>query len=1778
VQVLVGFGTVGAFAAVLLPPVENARQDSIQGTAGSPRYAPTPTAALDDDRSTAALAPAHIRAQLETIEESASVDIQPGEAAGTCVICPSGSTLEAEPNCGLPVDTTNGGCNTPPTLPPQFSRIICGQTYCGTAGSDGGIRDTDWYEVVVPTQTRFTWTVFPGFPAAIGLVEMNHPGSGDCADSTLNLNPIAQVAPCTVGSVTVCLPPGKHWFFVAPQFGIQVNCGANYTARLTCESCGEGACCADGCFITDRETCNSVGGPYLGDGTDCRDKTICQPAEPCAECGPGQHWIHLPDCPPGGVGADIVPSGAVLGIDRDLDCVADVNIVAFGPATIGKRGPVDDATNFPGTRPIDQHKDVVDTEILAMSLTGGGFTLTAGAGLGNQPLSPSHGAVAEQPGDPALADSFFDVFVEVDLGGGNYLYNQTPVRVRDVITCMPPDANYFHITACLPLYTSPTPGQGIHVANLTSANHFTYPACCFGSTCRKDVPTQICEQENGTVVPDCLGNGNNNDVDDACEEGACCLPPSCESGGVCNAYEVCEGGYPCLCFKTTAGNGNCAADYACSNPQCPSGTSDCPPGMVCYVDTCCGQPTCGPSACLNQAISAAVDATRGPTASGGQGAAVNGGIAGLTPTCIETNRQRCDALGGLYRGDKTVCTPESCLPPVVEVDFFPNTRAFMEFQFPGGSVPIALSGPTTVHVFFEGPNEGDANDSNGNGRDDVGTEIVDMQLTGNSPLGPVLVKLHPTKPSRGQIEETVNIQVGRLDVPPFGPPGSTADSFFDVFFEIHVIGQVFHTQTPKRMSSVIAHKPPAPGDTYENPDKIPLLDEQGNTTPYSIGPGRHIPRPEMACCLPNGQCRDALPIDCEKAGGTPHPGTLCLGDQNGDGIDDACGARPCEECGPGSHWLHNPPCPPGGTGSDTLPSGAYAGIDFTGDCVADSNLVLFGPATIRKRGPADDSEYFPGLRPVDGHLDVVNTELVAMSLTGGGVVLTAGGGWGAIPLRPSYGAVAEQPGDPSLADSFFDVFFEVETPAGRLYNLIPIRVETTVTCLPPDGIYAHIVGCTPLSTSPHPGQGQIIAYLTSANHFTYPGCCFGTSCVDPAPSYCEEKGGTLVPDCLGDNNNNQIDDACEGACCVPQTCTPGTCEGGFSNCEGNPNCFCFTAAEGGGSCSQSHACAALVPCPNGTSDCPLGQVCHVDTCCGGPVCEPEDCVTATAGQPRGDEPSSAGGQGAVSGEIIVPPPVCIVTDRLSCEERGGIYEGNGTFCTPETCQPPEEACCLPQGQCELLTPERCRIAHGVPLGPDSQCKGDNNGNTIDDACEPAKEPCEDCGPGAHWMHDPPCPPGADLISTGAVVGISINLDCVEDTNLVLSGTAAVLRSGPRDDSANYPGLRPIDGHRDVIDTEMVSMSLTGSGFTLVAGAGLGQGGVLPPSQGAIAEKAGDPALADSFFDVFFEIRADGGGAPVYNQDPVRVRSEINCLPPNATYFHLIECLPLYTSPIPGQGSLVAYLTSANHSTFPECGDPGTGSCYVPHDPPFCDNGECCKRVCAQIPECCDLGWKPDCAERAREICVQPTVLEWESVLTHSRPGVDIGPVGLEIPDDGTFSEPRNLIRKIVVTFDLPIDPASVTKENVNICGLKPGDEPDTFVPVYLGGIAITVKTSDGDTKLEINFEPGLPDFARYHISIKGIYGYFGPLKPGDGGLSRILTALRGDARMDLRVNSTDVGAARFLVGATDPIDPTIPIEVRCDVSLDARVNSTDVGGIRSLIPSDARNIPNPVCP
>ena len=47
--------------------------------------------------------------------------------------------------------------------------------------------------------------------------------------------------------------------------------------------------------------------------------------------------------------------------------------------------------------------------------------------------------------------------------------------------------------------------------------------------------------------------------------------------------------------------------------------------------------------------------------------------------------------------------------------------------------------------------------------------------------------------------------------------------------------------------------------------------------------------------------------------------------------------------------------------------------------------------------------HFPGTRPIDGHLEVIDTEMASLSLSGGGATLTAGAGLGAIPLAASLG-------------------------------------------------------------------------------------------------------------------------------------------------------------------------------------------------------------------------------------------------------------------------------------------------------------------------------------------------------------------------------------------------------------------------------------------------------------------------------------------------------------------------------------------------------------------------------------------------------------------------------------------------------------------------------------------------------------------------------------------------------------------------------------------------------
>lgn len=197
----------------------------------------------------------------------------------------------------------------------------------------------------------------------------------------------------------------------------------------------------------------------------------------CDQCGPGEGWVD--GCGPG---TDIVANhSALVGIDLDLDEIADTSLV-LGPCS-GSFLQIDRSAPVGGS---------IATEILDLCLSGQGVTLQAGAGLGQGGiLLASTGAITEDAGDPFLADSYFNVLFEVDLGGGNYVYNHEddPLRLDAVIDCVPPRAKYFHIQGVTALYSAPV--GGTHVANLVRARHGLYQLEHFTVWDVADVPVDF---------------------------------------------------------------------------------------------------------------------------------------------------------------------------------------------------------------------------------------------------------------------------------------------------------------------------------------------------------------------------------------------------------------------------------------------------------------------------------------------------------------------------------------------------------------------------------------------------------------------------------------------------------------------------------------------------------------------------------------------------------------------------------------------------------------------------------------------------------------------------------------------------------------------------------------------------------------------------------------------------------------------------------------------------------------------------------------------------------------------------------------------------------------------------------------------------------------------------------------------------------------------------------------------------------------------------------------
>ncbi len=238
-----------------------------------------------------------------------------------CVFeCAPGNTVEDEPNCGIPQDTTNGGCDAPvgaqsscctaqatagcddpactlvicgmdsfccdtqwdqicaataielcascANLSYPMTPISCGETYCSTAASNGSMRDVDWYKLVLEEDALVEVSVKTSFPA---IFTIDNTGGVDTCAGLTEFVTFAIAQACEPSSIFANLSAGTWYMEFAPANFDFLPCPTEYEFTVTCSQ--PGACCfADGsCFQRGESQCAEEGGTYLGFGTDCFD-------------------------------------------------------------------------------------------------------------------------------------------------------------------------------------------------------------------------------------------------------------------------------------------------------------------------------------------------------------------------------------------------------------------------------------------------------------------------------------------------------------------------------------------------------------------------------------------------------------------------------------------------------------------------------------------------------------------------------------------------------------------------------------------------------------------------------------------------------------------------------------------------------------------------------------------------------------------------------------------------------------------------------------------------------------------------------------------------------------------------------------------------------------------------------------------------------------------------------------------------------------------------------------------------------------------------------------------------------------------------------------------------------------------------------------------------------------------------------------------------------------------------------------------------------------------
>jgi len=86
-----------------------------------------------------------------------------------------------------------------------------------------------------------------------------------------------------------------------------------------------------------------------------------------------------------------------------------------------------------------------------------------------------------------------------------------------------------------------------------------------------------------------------------------------------------------------------------------------------------------------------------------------------------------------------------------------------------------------------------------------------------------------------------------------------------------------------------------------------------------------------------------------------------------------------------------------------------------------------------------------------------------------------------------------------------------------------------------------------------------------------------------------------------------------------------------------------------------------------------------------------------------------------------------------------------------------------------------------------------------------------------------------------------------------------------------------------------------------------------------------------------------------------------------------------------------------------CGAATSGSCFLVHANPGCNNADCCATVCDADPFCCDNNWDSICVDEAQELCAGcGSTTSGSCFVTHANTGCNDGDCCAMVCDIDTF--------------------------------------------------------------------------------------------------------------------------------------------------------------------------------